>query len=146
MDLKCKRDRTFPKNDRVRVRNTRATSKINKWILGTVIKVCGPQTYVVRTGNRTRYVRTDHLIKVHDDIPDDVIEPEVMLPESSGQTVTNINVNPLDSICKPHVNLSGNEDSVVSPNVVSSLKFYKDLRGLENQLLKLTCSSRCCLR
>ena len=31
-----------------------------------------------------------------------------------------IDVNPLDSICNSHVNLSENEDSVVSPTVVSS--------------------------
>ena len=37
-DLKCKRDRTFARNDRVHVQNTRANSKTDKWILGTVIK------------------------------------------------------------------------------------------------------------
>ena len=120
-DLKCKRDRTFAGNDRVRVRNMKTNSKTDKWILGTVINVCGPRTYVVRTGHKTRYVHTDHLIRAHDDVPDDVSEPEVIVTESSSQTVyTDINVNPLDSICNSHVNLSGNEDSVVSPSVVSS--------------------------
>ena len=118
--LKCKTDRPFARNDRVRVRNTRANSKTDKWILGTVIKVCGPRAYVVRTGHKTRYVHTDHLIRAQDDVLDDVSEQEVMVPESSGQTVTDINVDPLDGICDPHVNLSENEDSVVSPTVVSS--------------------------
>ena len=117
--MKCKRDRTFARNDRFRVRNTRANSNY-KWILGTVIKVCGPRTYVVRTGHKTRYVHNDHLIRAHDDVPDDVSEPEVIVPELSGQTVTDIDVNPLDSTCNSHVNLSENEDSVVSPTVVSS--------------------------
>ena len=36
-DLKCKRDKPFAGNDRVRVRNTRANSKTDKWMLGTVI-------------------------------------------------------------------------------------------------------------
>ena len=131
-DLKCKRDRPIARNDMVRVQNTRANSKTDKWILGTVIKVCGPRTYVVRTGHKTRYVHTDHLIRAHDDVPDDV--------SSQNQVVrlTDVNVNPLDSICNPHVNLSKNEDSVAFPIVVSNLQFYEDLRRLENQLLSLT--------
>ena len=119
-DLKCKRNRTFVRNDRVRARNTRANSKPDKWVLGTVIKVCGPRTYVVRTGHKTRYVHNDHLLRAHDDVPGDVNEPEVIVPESTGQSDTDIDVNPLDSICNPHVNLSENEDSVLSPTVVSS--------------------------
>ena len=119
-NLKCKRDRTFARNDRVRVRNTGANFKTDKWILGTAIKVCGPPTCVVRTRHKTRYVHTDHLIRADDHVPDDVSEPEVIVPESSGRTVTDINVNSLDSICNPHVNLSENEDSVLSPTVVSS--------------------------
>ena len=119
-DLKCKRDRTFARNDRVRVRNTRANSKTDKWILGTVIKVCGPRTYVVRTGHKTRYVHNDDLIRAHDEVPGDFSEPEVIVPELSGQTVTDIDVNPLDGICNSHANLSENEDSLVSPTVVSS--------------------------
>ena len=39
----------------------------------------GPQTYVVRTGHKTRYVYNDHLIRAHDDVPDDVSEPEVLI-------------------------------------------------------------------
>ena len=119
-DLKCKRDRTFARNDRVRVRNTRANSKTDKWILGTVIKVCGPQTYEVRTGHKTRYVHNDDLIRAHDEVPGDFSEPEVIVPELSGQTVTDIDVNPPDGICNSHANLSENEDSLVSPTVVSS--------------------------
>ena len=60
-DLKCKRERSFVRNDSVRVRNSRANSRTGKWIPGTVIKVCGPRTYVVRTGHKTRYVHTDHM-------------------------------------------------------------------------------------
>lgn len=51
-DLKCKRDRSFVGNERVRVQNSRANSKTDKWILGTVIKVCGRRTCVVRTGTQ----------------------------------------------------------------------------------------------
>ena len=119
-DLKCKRERSFVRNDSVRVRNSRANSKTDKWIPGTVIKVCGPRTYVVRTGHKTRYVHTDHMIRGRDNVPDDVSEPDVMVPESSGQKINDDNVNPLDSTSEPHVDLPENEDIVVSPLVVSS--------------------------
>ena len=119
-DLKCKRERSFVRNDSVRVRNSRANSKTDKWIPGTVIKVCGPRTYVVRTGHKTRYVHTDHMIRAHDNVPDDVSEPDVMVPESSGQNINDDNVNPLNSTSEPHVDLPENEDIVVSPLVVSS--------------------------
>ena len=52
----------------------RANSKTDKWILGPVIKVCAPRTYVVRTGHKTTYAHNDHLIRAHDDVPDDVSE------------------------------------------------------------------------
>ena len=102
-DLKCKRERSFVRNDRVRVRNSRANSKTDKWIPGTVIKVCGPRTFVVRTGHKTRYVHTDHMIRANDNVPDDVSEPDVVLPESSGQKINDDNVNPLDSTSEPHL-------------------------------------------
>ena len=52
-DLNCRRDRSFVRNDSWLVQNVRADSKTDKWIPGTVIKVCGPRTYVVRTGHKT---------------------------------------------------------------------------------------------
>ena len=119
-DLKCKRERSFVRNDSVWVRNPRANSKTDKWIPGTVIKVCGPGTYVVRTGHKTRYEHTDHMIRAHDNVPDDVSEPDVMVPESSSQKINHDNVNPLDSTSEPHADLPESEDIVVSPLVVSS--------------------------
>lgn len=41
------------------------------------MKTCGPRTYVVRTGHRNRYVHTDHMIKAHDDVPDDISEIDI---------------------------------------------------------------------
>ena len=84
------------------------------------IKVCGPRTYVVRTGHKTRYVHTDHMIRAHDNVPDDVSEPDIMVPESSSQKINHDNVNPLDSTSEPHVDLPESEDIVVSPLVVRS--------------------------
>ena len=52
-DLECKKDRSFVRGDRVRVPHSRA--KTDKWILGTIIKVCDPRTNVVRTGHKLRY-------------------------------------------------------------------------------------------
>ena len=119
-DLKCKRERSFVRNYRVRVRHSRANSETDKWIPGTIIEVCGPRTYVVRTGHKTRYVHTDHMIRAHDNVPDDVSEPDAVVPESSGQKINDDNVNLLDSTSEPHVYLPENEDTVVSPLVVSS--------------------------
>ena len=46
-DLKNHKDRQFSENDIVRVRNTQAKGNIVRWILGRVVKVCGPRTYLV---------------------------------------------------------------------------------------------------
>ena len=53
-DLKCHKDRQFSENDTVRVRNTQANSNTERWILGKVVKVCRPRTYLVKTGHKTR--------------------------------------------------------------------------------------------
>ena len=53
-------------------------------------------------------------------VPDDVSEPEVMVSESSSQEINEDNVNPLNSISEPRVDLPENEDTIVSPSVVSS--------------------------
>ena len=111
-DLKCKRERSFARNDSVRVRNPRANSKTDTWIPGTVIKVCRRRPYVVRTGHTTRYVHTDHMIRAYDNVPD----ADIMVPESSSQKI-NDNVNPLDSTSEPHVDLPENADVVVFPLV-----------------------------
>ena len=63
------------------------------------------------------------MIRAHDtDVPDDVSEPEAIVPESSSQEINEDNVNPLDSTSEPRVDLPAeNEDTIVSPSVVSSL-------------------------
>lgn len=122
-DMKCKRDRPFVKHDRVRVRNTRANSKTEKWLLGTVVKVCGPRTYVVRTGHRTRYVHTDHMIKAHDDkVEDDDSElEEIIVPEPGSHTGTDDNVDSSDSSAQSHISFSDqNTNPVVFPEVVGT--------------------------
>ena len=54
--MKCHQEISFEKYDRVRVRNTRANSMRERWVPGTVVKVCGPRTYIVKTGHKARYV------------------------------------------------------------------------------------------
>ena len=48
-----KTDTEFLENDTARVRNTQANSNTERWILGRVVKVCGPKTYLVKTGHKT---------------------------------------------------------------------------------------------
>ena len=69
---------------------------------------------------KTRYVHPDHMIRAHYNLADNVSEPQIMLPESSSQTISDDNANPLDSFPEPHVDLPENEDTVVSPLVVRS--------------------------
>ena len=43
-DLNNNKDRQFSENDMVRIRNTQAKGNIVRWILGRIVKVCGPRT------------------------------------------------------------------------------------------------------
>ena len=43
-DLNNNKDRQFSENDIVRIRNTQAKGNIVRWILGRIVKVCGPRT------------------------------------------------------------------------------------------------------
>ena len=49
-----------------------------------------------------------HIIRAHDNVPDDVSEAEDMVPESSTLTISDDNANPRDSISVTHVNLLEN--------------------------------------
>ena len=86
-NLKNHKDRQFSENDIVRVRNTQAKGNIVRWILGRVVKVCGPKTYLVKTGHKTRYVHTDHLIRAHDKGPNKASEIEISVPKLCDQSV-----------------------------------------------------------
>ena len=68
--------RSFQPKDIVRVRSHRGTKE--KWVAGTVIKIMGPETYLVRTGSRIRYVHVDHLIESGEDYV-----PSYDLPKTS---------------------------------------------------------------
>ena len=71
-DSKSCQDRLFVENDGVRVLNTQASSSTERWILGRVVKVCGPRAYLVKTGHKTRYVHVDHLIKANDKVANEI--------------------------------------------------------------------------
>lgn len=52
--------RTFTPQQKVYVRNFRGGKE--KWIPGTIVKPLGPLTYLVRVGEKIRYVHVDHLL------------------------------------------------------------------------------------
>ena len=82
-DTKCNKEREFVQSDKVRVCNMRSKSKVDKWIPGTVVKVCGPRRFAVKTGHKTRYVHSDLMIRAYDDIkPDEVSEQDIEVSES----------------------------------------------------------------
>ena len=46
-----------------------------------MVKVCGPRTYLIKTGHKTRYVHADNLIRAHDKVPNETIELDTPVPE-----------------------------------------------------------------
>ena len=86
-DFKSHQDRVLiVENDVVRVRNTQTSSNTERCILGRVVKICGPRTYMVKTGHKTRYDHVDHLIKAHDKVPNEIGELDIPVPELCEQS------------------------------------------------------------
>ncbi|XP_013403532.1 uncharacterized protein K02A2.6-like [Lingula anatina] len=89
---KCPKSRHFNLYDKVRVRNFRGGQE--KWVPGCIVKVCGPQTYVVQIGRLKRFVHIDHIIgsTVSNEMPfsdeDNVTLPSRENVESDNQTKT----------------------------------------------------------
>ena len=96
-DLKCHKERLFSENDIVRVRNMQAESNTERWILGKVVKVCGPRTYVVKTGHKIRYVHAENLIKGYDKMPDETSDVDICVPESFEQSSTVFGASPVSN-------------------------------------------------
>ena len=116
-DSKSCQDRLFVENDVVRVRNTQAISSTERWILGRVVKVCGPRAYLVKTGHKTRYVHVDHLIKAHDKVPNEIEELDIPVPELCEQSNLGLDYRQdSTSVPQPPVNLS-DEDSEPNSSV-----------------------------
>lgn len=87
--------RTFSRNEVVRVRNTRGGGKGTvKWLPGKVVKVVGPQTYIVRVGPRNRFVHVDQL-RNSGELEPAVVEiepppmPTVVIPTTDSAAVGN---------------------------------------------------------
>ena len=92
------------------MRNTQSSGNADKWILGKVVEVCGPRTYLVRTGHRTRYVHSDHLIRAHDEVLNDANELDLAVGQSREQPVQAVDVNPVsDSIPQSSASVSNKE-------------------------------------
>ena len=114
-DLKCHKERLFSENDIVRVRNTQANSNTERWILGKVVKVCGPRTYLVRTGHKTRYVHADHLIRAYDKVPNETSKVDICVPELCEQSSLIEDVSPVsNSVPQPPVIVT---DEKVEPSL-----------------------------
>ena len=77
----------FSENDIVWVRDTQPKGNVVRWILGRVVKVSGPRTYLVKTGHKARYVYGDHLIRAHDKGPNEASESEISVSELCDQSV-----------------------------------------------------------
>ena len=104
--------RTFNVGDRVRVRNIRGGK--TKWIIGTVVKVRGPLTYIIRIGDSRRFVHVDHLIAAEPSAQDITHEPdssdELVFPNDI-QNDNNIDV----SLNVPVTNVASNDKVVNTP-------------------------------
>ena len=126
-DLNNNKDRQFSENNIVWIRNTQAKGNIVRWILGRVVKVCGPRTYLVKTGHKTRYVHADHLIRAHDKGPNEASEIKISVPELCDQSVPVLDTE-LVSI---DVSQPTNEESEPSPCKESSPVILR--RSLRNR-------------
>ena len=113
-DLKSHQYRLFVENDIVRVRNTQARSNTERWILGRVVKICGPRTYLVKTCHKTRYVHVGHLIKAHDKVPDEIGELDIPVPELCEQSNLGIDYGQSSS-------------SVPHPQTISKMKIMNQI-------------------
>ena len=51
----------------VRVKNTRAQSKTDKWLFGSIIEVEGPRNYVIKIDSGRKLVHAYHLVKVFEE-------------------------------------------------------------------------------
>ena len=61
----------------------------------------------MRTGHRTRYVHSDHLIRAHDELPNDANEIDLAVAQSCEQPVQAVDVNPVsDSIPQSSASVS----------------------------------------
>ena len=116
-DGKCPIMRNYEMYQRVLVRNVRGGKE--KWVPGTVVKITGPSTYVVRMfGNVHRFVHADHL--THND------SLEGSVPKRPAESLENLCQNDSDSmnIQSPDGLISGEE----SPQLAIPDK-HPDLEG-----------------
>ena len=98
-----------------------------RWILGRVVKVYGPRTYLVNTGHKTRYVHADHLISAHDNGPNEATKIKISVPESYDQSVPVLETE----LVSNDVSQPTNEESEPSPCKESSPVILR--RSLRNR-------------
>ena len=126
-DLNNNKDRQFSENNIVWIRNTQAKGNIVRWILGRVVKVCGPRTYLVKTGHKTRYVHANHLIRAHDKGQNEASEIKISVPELCDKSIPVLDTE----LVSNDVSQATNEESEPSPCKESSPVILR--RSLRNR-------------
>ena len=82
---KGKKEKLLNVGDNVFVRNMRGqTSASEKWVHGVIVDVCGPRSYLVKSGDDVKHVHVDHIRvtqvpkeTVHDNLDSRVFVPDV---------------------------------------------------------------------
>ena len=84
----------FYVGDVVKVKNTRAQTKTDKWLFGSIIEVKGPRNYVVKIGSERNLVHADHFIQVFEEASIyDSQELIIFLPGSHSKNSLSTTVN-----------------------------------------------------
>ena len=90
--------------------------------------MCGPRTYLVKTGYKTRYVHAGHLIRAHDKRPNEACEIEISVAQLCDQQIVPV----LDTeLVSNDVSQPTNEESEPSPCKESSPVILR--RSLRNR-------------
>ena len=112
--------RMFDVGDVVKVKNTRAQSKTDKWLFGFIADVKGPRNYVVKIGCERILVHADHLVKVFEEASiSDSQELIISLPVSDSKNSLSTTVN--DSLVdNTAISVNSEQNSLVFDQAVDN--------------------------
>jgi len=111
--------------DVVKVKNTRAQSKTDKWLFGSIIDVKGPRNYVVNIGTERKLVHADHIVKVFEEAGiSDSQELIISLPVSDFKNSLSTTVN--DSLLdNTEISVNSEQNSLVFDQDVDNVNIGK---------------------
>jgi len=93
-DRTRKGERMFDVGDVVKLKNTRAQTKTDESLFGSIIDVKGPRNYVVKIGSERKLVHADHLVKVFEEASiSDSQELIISLPVTDSKNSLSTTVN-----------------------------------------------------